>query len=100
MTTSAFAGHELTMEAYQEAIKEKYRFFAYGDAAGALNRTLGRRRSFCLFEFIPIMKHLFFSLLACVALAANPTFAQELAIGESAPMTAAPLLPPMGRNSP
>ncbi|MGB0180025.1 MAG: tRNA preQ1(34) S-adenosylmethionine ribosyltransferase-isomerase QueA [Flavobacteriales bacterium] len=32
MTTSAFAGHELTMEAYQEAIKEKYRFFAYGDA--------------------------------------------------------------------
>ena len=38
------------------------------------------------------MKHLFFSLLACVALAANPTFAQELAIGESAPMTAAPLL--------
>ena len=32
MTTSAFAGHELTMEAYHEAIKEKYRFFAYGDA--------------------------------------------------------------------
>ena len=32
MTTSAFAGHELTMEAYPEAIKEKYRFFAYGDA--------------------------------------------------------------------
>ena len=32
MTTSAFAGHELTMEAYAEAIKEKYRFFAYGDA--------------------------------------------------------------------
>ena len=38
------------------------------------------------------MKHLFFSLLACVALAANPTFAQELAIGAPAPMTAAPLL--------
>ena len=32
MTTSAFAGHELTREAYHEAIKEKYRFFAYGDA--------------------------------------------------------------------
>jgi S-adenosylmethionine:tRNA ribosyltransferase-isomerase len=32
MVTSAFAGHELTMEAYHEAIKEKYRFFAYGDA--------------------------------------------------------------------
>ena len=30
--------------------------------------------------------------MACAALAANPTFAQELAIGEPAPMTAAPLL--------
>ncbi len=28
----AFAGYELTMEAYQQAIKEKYRFFSYGDA--------------------------------------------------------------------
>lgn len=32
MLTSAFAGHELVMEAYREAMKEKYRFFAYGDA--------------------------------------------------------------------
>ena len=29
---SAFGGYELVMEAYQIAIKEKYRFFSYGDA--------------------------------------------------------------------
>jgi len=32
MMTAAFGGHELIMEAYQIAIKEKYRFWAYGDA--------------------------------------------------------------------
>ncbi|TAF67060.1 MAG: tRNA preQ1(34) S-adenosylmethionine ribosyltransferase-isomerase QueA [Cytophagales bacterium] len=31
MTTCAFGGHEIIMEAYHTAIKEKYRFFSYGD---------------------------------------------------------------------
>ncbi|MBI4367939.1 MAG: tRNA preQ1(34) S-adenosylmethionine ribosyltransferase-isomerase QueA [Candidatus Omnitrophica bacterium] len=31
MLTSAFAGHELLMKAYREAIQEKYRFYSYGD---------------------------------------------------------------------
>lgn len=29
---AAFGGHDLIMEAYEEAVKEKYRFFSYGDA--------------------------------------------------------------------
>lgn len=29
---SAFGGYDLIMEAYREAIKEKYRFFSYGDS--------------------------------------------------------------------
>ena len=32
MLVAAFAGYELTMEAYQVAIREGYRFFSYGDA--------------------------------------------------------------------
>jgi S-adenosylmethionine:tRNA ribosyltransferase-isomerase len=32
MMVSAFAGYDFLMEAYQEAIKEKYKFFTYGDA--------------------------------------------------------------------
>ncbi len=32
MMASAFGGYELIMDAYQTAIKEKYRFFTYGDA--------------------------------------------------------------------
>ena len=30
--TCAFAGYDLAMEAYKKAIKDKYRFFSYGDA--------------------------------------------------------------------
>jgi S-adenosylmethionine:tRNA ribosyltransferase-isomerase len=29
---AAFAGRELIMKAYREAIKERYRFYSYGDA--------------------------------------------------------------------
>ncbi|MEM9053264.1 MAG: tRNA preQ1(34) S-adenosylmethionine ribosyltransferase-isomerase QueA, partial [Bacteroidota bacterium] len=32
MMASAFGGYDLIMDAYQLAIKEKYRFFSYGDA--------------------------------------------------------------------
>ena len=32
MTAAAFGGYDLLMEAYRVAIKEKYRFFVYGDA--------------------------------------------------------------------
>ena len=32
MLVSAFAGYENIKNAYQHAIKEKYRFFSYGDA--------------------------------------------------------------------
>ena len=32
MMASAFAGYEFLMDAYKEAIKEKYKFFTYGDA--------------------------------------------------------------------
>ena len=32
MMISAFGGHEFIMDVYQQAIKEKYRFYSYGDA--------------------------------------------------------------------
>jgi S-adenosylmethionine:tRNA ribosyltransferase-isomerase len=32
MMTAAFAGYDFLMEAYEEAVKEKYKFYSYGDA--------------------------------------------------------------------
>ena len=32
MLVSAFAGKEHVLRAYEEAVKEKYRFFSFGDA--------------------------------------------------------------------
>ena len=32
MMTSAFAGHDFVKRAYDEAVKEKYNFYSYGDA--------------------------------------------------------------------
>ncbi len=36
MLVSAFAGYENTMKAYETAVKEKYRFFSFGDAMAIL----------------------------------------------------------------
>ena len=32
MLVAAFAGYDLTMRAYEEAVRERYRFYSYGDA--------------------------------------------------------------------
>jgi len=32
MLVAAFAGHENTMAAYEQAVDQRYRFFSYGDA--------------------------------------------------------------------
>jgi S-adenosylmethionine:tRNA ribosyltransferase-isomerase len=32
MLVASFAGYELTMRAYREAIEQRYRFYSYGDA--------------------------------------------------------------------
>jgi S-adenosylmethionine:tRNA ribosyltransferase-isomerase len=31
MLVSAFAGREIMLEAYRQAVEEKYRFYSYGD---------------------------------------------------------------------
>jgi S-adenosylmethionine:tRNA ribosyltransferase-isomerase len=31
MLVSAFAGRDFILEAYREAVRQKYRFFSYGD---------------------------------------------------------------------
>lgn len=36
MLVSAFAGRDLTMRAYQHAVRERYRFFSYGDAMAVI----------------------------------------------------------------
>jgi len=46
MLVSAFAGYDETMNAYRHAVRQKYRFFSYGDAmfiADKKKRTRGRR---------------------------------------------------------
>jgi S-adenosylmethionine:tRNA ribosyltransferase-isomerase len=32
MMISSFCGHDLMVEAYKQAVEEKYRFYSYGDA--------------------------------------------------------------------
>ena len=39
MLVSAFAGTEFVLKAYAEAVKEKYRFYSYGDAMLILMET-------------------------------------------------------------
>jgi S-adenosylmethionine:tRNA ribosyltransferase-isomerase len=36
MLACAFAGRERVLEAYQEAIRERYRFYSYGDVMAIL----------------------------------------------------------------
>jgi len=38
MLVSAFAGYEFVMEAYRYAVRERMRFFSYGDCMLILNR--------------------------------------------------------------
>lgn len=42
MLVSAFAGYELTMQAYRHAVAQHYRFFSYGDAMFIERKPAGR----------------------------------------------------------
>jgi S-adenosylmethionine:tRNA ribosyltransferase-isomerase len=42
MLVSAFAGYELTMQAYRHAVAQRYRFFSYGDAMYIERKPAGR----------------------------------------------------------
>lgn len=41
MLVSALGGKELILEAYRKAVKDRYRFFSYGDAMLILNESIG-----------------------------------------------------------
>ena len=43
MLVAAFAGRELVLEAYRQAVRERYRFYSYGDAMLILQVTAGVR---------------------------------------------------------
>lgn len=40
MLISAFAGREFVLEAYKEAVRERYRFFSFGDAMLLLDKKM------------------------------------------------------------
>ena len=43
MYVSAFCGREQTLKMYETAVKEKYRFFSFGDATFLYNGGRGRK---------------------------------------------------------
>ena len=45
MLVAAFAGYDHIMNAYHEAVKERYRFFSFGDAMFITNETKPQRNT-------------------------------------------------------